>query len=188
VLSYALRGSLPGLCEAWRRDAAELSRLIGSVTRSLGWRAAATFAGLGLGDLLYQRWRRARRLRMTRREVEHEQRETQGDPRLVHERRARGRLLVTHATLAELDSATLVITAANRAIALRYRPERDAAPVLWLKAEAALGISLVMRAHALSLPVHCDELLALDLYRLEPSQAIPQSAHERVAALLVDRA
>jgi flagellar biosynthetic protein FlhB len=188
VLLFALRGSLPGLIDAWQRDPTDVLRLIAGLGRSLGWRTAATLAVIGLFDLLYRRWRRAHRLRMSRRELEHEQRDTEGDPRLVRERRARGRALLAQASFAELGAATLVIASASRTLALRYRPEHDAAPVLWLKADGALAHSLLTRAHALALPVHLDDALAYELYRLEPSQTIPEATHARVAALLVDRA
>jgi flagellar biosynthetic protein FlhB len=187
ILLFALRGSLPGLIDAWQRDPSDVLQLIAGLGRSLGWRAASALAVLGLFDLIYRRWRRARRLRMSRRELEHEQRDTEGDPRLVRERRARGRALLAHASFAELGAATLVIASANRALALRYRSEHETTPVLWLKAEGALALSLLARAHALALPVHLDDALAYELYRLEPSQAIPEATHARVAALLVDR-
>jgi flagellar biosynthetic protein FlhB len=186
VLLFALRGSLPGLID--ERDPTDVLHRIVQLCRSLGWRAALSLVVLGLFDLLYQRWRRARRLRMSRRELEHEQRDTEGDPRLVRERRARGRALLAQASFAELGAATLVIASASRALALRYRPEHDAAPMLWLKADGALAYGLLARAQALALPVHFDDALAYELYRLEPSQVIPEATHARVAALLVDRA
>jgi flagellar biosynthetic protein FlhB len=184
VLAVALRGSVPGVLDAFNRDAGDLLRVAARVGRSLVLRAALTLAVIGALDWLYQRWRRDRRLRMSRRELIDEQRETEGDP-LLRQRRAQGRALLAHASLGDLAAATLVIAGTGRAVALRYRHELDASPTLWIKAEAQLVETLIARASALGLPVFVDETLVLVLHRLEPTEPIPVAAHAPVAALLM---
>jgi flagellar biosynthesis protein FlhB len=183
LLALALRGSLPGVLDAFRRDARELLTLSAAIGESLLTRAALALALIGALDWQYQRWRRARRLRMSRRELIDEQRETEGDP-LLRQRRAQGRALLAHASLADLDAAALVIAGAGGAIALRYRPDRDASPSVWIKADAQLAETLLARASALGLPLFVDDTLVLVLQRLEPSEPIPAATYERVAALL----
>jgi flagellar biosynthetic protein FlhB len=184
VLAVALRGSLHGLLDAFTRDASDLLQLSASLGRNLLLRASLALALIGVLDWSYLRMRRARRLRMSLRELLDERRETEGDPLLQRERRARGRTLLAHASLADLEQAALVITAEGRAVALRYDIEADALPSLWIKAEAQLADTLIARAYALSLPVFVDEALAHALSRLEPTEAIPEDTHARVAALL----
>ena len=65
-----------------------------------------------------------------------------------------------------------------------YAPERAASPVLWLKAEGAQAVELLARAYAMGVPLASDSLLADDLFRLAPLQAIPAAAHARVAQLM----
>jgi flagellar biosynthetic protein FlhB len=181
VLLEGMRGSLPGLLDV--RDPSELLQLALRLGRSMGLRAVVALALLGGIDLLFQHWRRARRLRMSRRELQEEQRESEGDPRWLGERRARSQALWSQAWLAELEAASLVIAASDRALALRYRPGIDAAPSLWVKGQGLSCERLLEHARSLDLPVHIDEALAHDLYRLEPSEIIPEATQQRVAAL-----
>jgi type III secretion system FlhB-like substrate exporter len=186
VMSAALAslfdGSLPGLLESWQRDPRELPELSASVVRALLLRAAFALLVLGAADLVLQQLERLRRLRMTRRELRHEQREDSADPRMAAERRARARAGDPPEPLA---GASLIITGGARVVALRYAPPRDHAPRLWRKGEGLLAVQLLAEAHALGLPLADDVVLANDLFRLEPGRAIPEAQHARVAALMV---
>ena len=181
LLLAALQGSLAGLMEA--RTAGAQLRALAAVTRELLTRAALGVAGLGVLDYLYRRWRWARRLRMSRYELQQEQRENEGDPRMRREARARGRALLQQATLGELDAASCVIASAGRAVALRYSDEMPA-PVLWIKAGDELAEALLAHAGALGLPIEPDAALAQELFRLEPSEPIPAASYASVAAIL----
>jgi type III secretion system FlhB-like substrate exporter len=192
ALGALLWDSLPGLLSAHERTPDELLSLAGRVLQALCLRAVWVLLALGALDLLVQQSARLRRLRMTRRELLDEQRELVGDPFMLAERRARAlqqpdELLTPQlyaAKLAQLSAASLVLTGDGRALALYYAPERATAPVLWLKAEGAQALELVARAYALGVPLASDSLLADDLFRLAPMQAIPGSAHARVAQLM----
>jgi flagellar biosynthetic protein FlhB len=164
VLWLGLRDSLPGVLDAGSRTPTQLIELFGRVAADSCMRAALM------------------------RERSDEQREYNGDPRLHAERRARAGGRFADAALAELEDASVVIAAARAAVALRYRPERDAAPILWLKAQDALAERMIARAQALGLPIEVDASLVADLYRLEPSESIPQASHARIACLLVQSA
>lgn len=199
VLSLALGSllwdSLPGLLDAHARSAQTLWSLALHALRGVAWRAIWTLLLLGGLDLALQQALRLRRLRMTRREVMDEQRELAGDPFILSERRARslaGPELLTPqlyaAKLAQLSAAALVLTGEGRAVALHYAPERMTAPVLWLKAEGSQALELVARAYAVGVPLASDNLLAEELYRLEPMQPIPAAMHARVAQLMAAEA
>jgi flagellar biosynthesis protein FlhB len=180
LLIVPLYASLPGVLASSERGAQALIALLGTLAVTLAERAAIALLLAGAIELAAQQIVRLQRLRMTRREVLEEARELAGDPRVARELRQRA-----SAHTGELAEASLVLTGAGRALALRYVPERDAAPVLWTKAEAQAALQLVGRAYALGLPLASDDLLASDLYRLEPNQPIPLASHARVAALLV---
>lgn len=177
-LCASLQGSLPGVLAAWQLDATELLRVIARVMQMLSLRAALLLLALGLGDLTVQQILRLRRLRMTRREWQDEQREQAGDPRLSAERRTRTRA----SPALQLSAATLVLTGPGLAVALRYVPGEQTAPVLWQRASGSAAVELVGRAYAQRAPLATDDTLALELFRLEVLSAIPASLHARVAA------
>jgi len=192
ALGGLLSGSLPGLLAAGERSAAELWSLLPRVLHALALRAIWVLCALGVLDLLAQQALRLARLRMTRREVLEEQRELVGDPWISAERRARAHEppdarrppQLYAARLAQLSAAALVLTGEGRVVALQYAPERQRAPVLWLKAEGTQALELVARAYAVGVPLASDAPLADDLYRLAPLAPIPAAAHARVAQLM----
>jgi flagellar biosynthesis protein FlhB len=184
LLGSALYDAVPGILDAWQRDPSDLLALMSRAARSLGLRAVLGLFAIGLGDFLWQRHRRLRRLRMTARELADEQRELEGDPQMLGARRARARQNAALASLHELEAATVVLVGASRAIALRYRPDEDAVPMLWLKAESTLATQLVAHAGSLGLPVLADAPLVHALFRLEPTEAVPPEQYAAVAAAL----
>ena len=183
ALAVELRGSLPGLVAAWQRSADELVLLAAQLGRALFLRAAVVLVALGALDLTVQQVMRLRRLRMTRRQVVEEQRELVGDPLWSAERRRQARTLVASST--PLSAATIVVTGAACAAALRYVAGGNQAPVLWLKGEGLAALELVRGAYALGLPLVSEARLASALCLLEPLQAIPEALHPDVAGLLV---
>ena len=179
VLIAPLHESAAGVLASFQRTPSELLALWGRVTLALAQRAAIALLALGAIELAVQQFERLRRLRMTRREVIDELRELAPDQRVLRELRVR-----TGTPIAELEQASLLLTGAGRAVALRYDAQRDAAPVLCSKAESLGALQLLARAYVLRLPLASDELLTTDLYRLEPGQPIPAAAYDRVAKLL----
>ena len=92
--------------------------------------------GLMLGlvaliDVPWQAAQRRKRLMMTKDEVMREHREADGSPEMKRERRSRQYALATMSARGAMKEATVVLTNPTHfAVALRYDPDRDAAPVV----------------------------------------------------------
>jgi flagellar biosynthesis protein FlhB len=137
---YAGRWSLIGLASG---DALSSSAQAGSmINRTLA------IGGLMLGiialvDVPWQAARRSKRLMMTKDEVHRESRESEGSPEMKRERRSRQYALATMSARSAMKDATVVLTNPTHfAVALRYDPERDAAPMVVARGmdEAAAAI------------------------------------------------
>lgn len=86
---------------------------------------------VALVDVLLQRQRRNKRLAMSRDAVTRENREADGAPELKRERRSRQYALATMSARTAMTDATVVLTNPTHfAVALRYHPETDAAPIV----------------------------------------------------------
>ncbi len=98
---------------------------------------------VALVDVPLQAARRAQRLMMTRDEVMRENREADGSPEMKRERRSRQYALATMSARGAMKDATVVLTNPTHfAVALRYDPDRDAAPMVVARGmdEAAAAI------------------------------------------------
>jgi flagellar biosynthesis protein FlhB len=98
---------------------------------------------IALVDVPWQAARRTKRLAMTKDEVMREHREADGSPEMKRERRSRQYALATMSARSAMKDATVVLTNPTHfAVALRYDPERDAAPMVVARGvdEAAAAI------------------------------------------------
>jgi flagellar biosynthesis protein FlhB len=196
-LGAKLYDSWPGLLSAYELDAAELLAACARVGVALFWRAALLLLALGVLELGAQQLARLRRLRMTRAQVQQEQRELFGDPHMLAERRARssggagGAMTMERlapqlraAALAQLSAASLLLTGAGRVVALRYVPAQDSVPIVWLKAEGTHAVELLQRAYHLDIPLATDNPMVAELFQHELLTPIPMACYSRVAQLL----
>lgn len=88
-------------------------------------KTAIALVALGILDGSYRRWQHLRDLRMSRREIQDELREFEGDPTLRNRRRTHHKNLVDVRSMAQLPSAAVVVTAEDIAVALRLTAEGD---------------------------------------------------------------
>lgn len=141
----------------------------------------ALLAAAGLAELLMQRRRHLRGLRMTRAELERDQREDDGDPRQRAERRR------LHASMVGAPGrpTCLVVNPTRLAIALAHRRGGDNPPVVLGKASGIRAAALRREARRLGIPVVHDRSLARALFRLaDVGEAIPEELYEATAAVL----
>jgi flagellar biosynthesis protein FlhB len=137
---YAGRWALVGLASGDALGGSAMAGLMINRTLAIG--------GLMLGlvalvDVPLQAVRRNKRLMMTRDEVMRENREADGSPEMKRERRSRQYALATMSARSAMKEATVVLTNPTHfAVALRYDPERDAAPMVVARGmdEAAAAI------------------------------------------------
>ncbi len=156
---------------------AEAARAAGSTLPAL----FALLAAAGVGDLLMQRQRNLRALRMTRAELERDRREDDGDPRQRAERRR------LHASLAGAPPrpTCLVVNPTRLAVAIAYRRGGDDPPVVLGKGSGRRAAALRREARRLGIPVVHDRALARALFRLaDVGEAIPEELYEATAAVL----
>lgn len=91
-------------------------------------------------DLPWQLFQWLKKLRMNRRELKDEARQQEGNPEVRYALRARAREMLKNANRAGMADATVVITNPTHfAVALRYRPESDAAPVIVMRGRGLMA-------------------------------------------------
>jgi type III secretion protein U len=181
TVSLALAAQAPRLARLPRLLPGGAWSGAGSVVASTASPLAALLALAGAGELLLARHRHLRSLRMTRSELERDQREDEGDPRLRSERRR------IHASLARSGAraACVVINPSHLAVALSHRRGAEDPPFVLAKASGARAATLRREARRLGVPVIHDRPLARALFRLaDVGEAIPEELYEATAAVL----
>lgn len=160
--------------------------VIASLVFGLGLRVAIGLAAIAGVDLLFQKWRYKRELRMTRQEVKEERREYEISPEVRGRIRAIQIQLARRRMLQEVPKADVVITNPTHvAVALSYDPHLMDAPEVVAKGGDFLcqKIKEIARAHGVPV-VHRPELARTLYATVDVGQQIPQALFVAVAEVL----
>ncbi|MNH67957.1 Flagellar biosynthetic protein FlhB [compost metagenome] len=138
-------------------------------------------------DFIWQKFRFAKRMRMTKEETKEDYKQTEGDPhvkgklRQIRMQRSRQRMMQA------VPTATVVITnPTHYSVALRYEPDQgDAAPICVAKGVDAVAFRIREMAKENGVPVVENVPLARALYAtVEVDEVIPREHFEAAAKVI----
>jgi len=137
-------------------------------------------------DVPYQLWDYHRKLRMTREEVRHELKETEGDPQVKARVRSLQRAAARKRMMAEIPKADVVVTnPTHYAVALSYKAGKMRAPMVVAKGSHLLAERIRELAREHHVPLLEAPPLARALYRhADIGDAIPEALYAAVAEVL----
>ncbi|MCR4268340.1 flagellar biosynthesis protein FlhB [Nitratireductor sp. ZSWI3] len=143
-------------------------------------------AAIAVADLFWSRFQWRRDLRMTRQEVKDEHKQAEGDPIVKARLRSLARDRARQRMMAAVPRATLVIANPTHfAIALRYRRDEDAAPVVVAKGQDLVALKIREIATANNIPVFEEPALARSMYKqVSVDNLIPTQFYKAVAELI----
>ena len=138
-------------------------------------------------DVFYQWWDYERQLRMSKQEIKEEYKQMEGDPQIKGKIKEAQRKMAQSRMMQQVPNADVVIrNPTHFAVALRYRPEQDAAPVVLAKGQDELALRIVRVAEENQVSVVENVSLARALYAsTELNQPIPPQLYNAVAEVLV---
>lgn len=137
-------------------------------------------------DVPAQLQARQQRLRMSLQEVKDELRQSDGAPELKARQRQRRMDLLSHPVREAVASATVVtVNPSHFAVALRYRPGKDEAPVVVARGRGDLALAIRDCAGAGDVPILAYPSLTRALYfTSRPGLLIHPDLYQAVAAVL----
>jgi flagellar biosynthetic protein FlhB len=158
---------------------------LGAATAAL-WRSAIPLALIvGVADIVMQRARFLRNLRMTPRELKEERAESEGRPETKARRRSTALKRSRGMRIGAIREATAVVTNPTHiAIALRYAPPQIDVPVVVARGADLLAAVVRGAAESFGVPViEAPELARLLYAQAETDGPIPEEAYAAVAAV-----
>jgi flagellar biosynthesis protein FlhB len=147
---------------------------------------AIVMAAIAAADLVWSRFHWKHDLRMTRQEVKDELKQTDGDPVVKSRMRSLARDRARRRMIAAVPQATLIIANPTHfSIALRYRRDKDAAPVVVAKGQDLLALRIREIAAEHDIPVFENVALARSMYsQVSVDSMIPPQFYQAVAELI----
>ena len=190
VAYFAIRSRGASIVAIGATPLPELAHELFATIFEICLRIAAALLVLGFVEYGFQRWRYEQDLMMTDQELRDEMKESQGDPQSRDRRKQLQRERATPSVsdvLSDADWADadwVLIGSTGRAIALRYRPERQEAPVVVAKGFGPTARRMQRNAVERRIPVVNRDDLTETLYRsVETGDAIPAASYRAVAEL-----
>jgi len=147
---------------------------------------AAALAAIAMIDVPAQMYQRLQRLKMTKQEMKDEHKQTEGSPELRAALRQRQRETARNSARKAMADATVVLTNPTHfAVALRYRPGEDAAPIMLAKGRGATAEAIRDLAGEHEIPMLSYPQLTRALYYTSrPGQIIREDLYMAVATVL----
>ena len=150
------------------------------------YKVALIFAVIAIADFIFQRWKFGRDMMMTKQEVKEENKQTEGDPHIKSQIKAKQFEMARKRMMQDIPTADVVITNPTHfAVALKYEVGKSGAPKVVAKGmdEVAQRIKKIAAEH--NVPLHEDVFLARSLYKAcDVGDDIPEKLFKAVAQIL----
>jgi flagellar biosynthetic protein FlhB len=149
-------------------------------------RVAVLLVVLALADYLFQKYRFAEQLKMSKQEIKEEYKETEGDPITKGRIRRLQREMARKRMMADVPMADVIITnPTHYSVALSYKVETMDAPRVVAKGVGFLALRIREVAQEHGVPLVENKPLAQTLYKTaEIGESIPGSLYKAVAEIL----
>ena len=144
---------------------------------------AFTIGGI---DYLWQHQEHLRKNRMSRKELQDEAKQTEGDPHTKQQRRQRGYEIAMNKMLADVpDADVVIVNPTHYAVALKWSRAAGAAPICVAKGVDEVAARIRQIASESAVPIHRDPPTARALYAsVDISQEIQPEHYQAVAAAI----
>jgi len=187
IVYFSLKGMLDESYKYLYSDLSAACAHLFDVGKTMIIRIVIAFVALASLDYMYEWWDYERQLKMSKQEIKEEYKQTEGDPQIkgkikeMQRRRAQSRMMQ------QVPGADVVIrNPTHFAVALRYKPEQDNAPIVLAKGQDELALRIVKTAEEHQVAVIENVPLARSLYAAtELNQEIPPELYGAVAEVLV---
>ncbi len=188
VCSTVVTGMFAEILRAAFLDPADISALLVSGAMKIVTLATVIFAVIAMTDVIYQRWEFMKSMRMSKKELRDEHKESEGDPQLKAKIRQLQMQQAQNRMMADVPKADVVITNPTRlAIALSYDPASPNAPKVLAKGRGNIAAKIREIARENKIPLRENKPLARSLFKqVRIGDEIPEQLFEAVAIILAE--
>jgi flagellar biosynthetic protein FlhB len=190
ALGYVVKGLLESAMPRLMMLAASDSRVAAGEVASIAVRlmlwGGGTFAVVAAIDYFITRRKFEKDSMMSKQELKEEFKQEEQDPGVKRKLRQRARELMNTRSAGGIETATVLVTNPTHfAVALRYDPERDAAPMVVGKAVEDAALAMRTRARKHGIPIVENRPLARSLHKTaKVGKPVPVEFYRAVAEVI----
>lgn len=186
VAYSTIQREVPEIVALTDQEIGGILRYVGLISCRLFFKTLLVMVALAVLDYVFQRWTYEKELRMTKREVQEEFKQVEGDPLVKSRIRSIQRDLARKRMMAEVPKADVIITnPTHLAVALEYKREAMNAPQVVAKGQGWIAEKIKELARQYYVPIIENKPLAQALYKsVDLGETIPSAFYQVVADLL----
>lgn len=186
IAYFILKAEVEGFIKLMDTDVSSIITIMTKAGLKLALWLALAILIIGILDWMFQKWKNTKDLMMTKQEVKDERKQMEGDPRIKgHIRRIQLNLSLNRMIKKIPEADVVVSNPVHLAIALKYNPETNSAPVVVGKGKRKLAEKIKAIARENDIPIIEDPPLARALYRMvDVGWEIPYELFQAVAEVL----
>ena len=158
----------------------------GDIIMEIVLKVGVIFVGIAAADYMYQWWQYEKNLRMSKQEIKDEYKQTEGDPQIkghiksMQQQRARQRMMQ-----AVPEADVIIRNPTHFAIAIKYDPEKNHAPMVVAKGMDSLALRIIAVAEESGVYITENRPLARALYEsVDLGAEIPEKFYKPIAEVL----
>jgi flagellar biosynthetic protein FlhB len=185
-LAWLLSLRLPEILAAAATPYQATILAIGRLTLEFLFLVVAISGILGVIDMIWQQAEHRRKNMMSRKEIQDEMKEAEGDPHMKNQRRQRGQEIASQQMMAEVANAdVIVVNPTHYAVALKWDRLPGSAPVCVAKGVDEIAARIRELAAESAVPIHSDPPTARAVYAtVEIGMEIDEAHYKAVAAAI----
>ena len=186
IAYFSIKGHANDLFILYEIPLNQAIALVGTIIIDTGLRISLVYLIVGVADFAYQKHKFNEDMKMTKKEVKDEYKNTEGDPQIKGRQRARMREASQRRMMQDVPKADVVITNPTHiAVALKYDAEVSKAPVVLAKGEELLAKKIKDVAKENNISIVENKPLARMLYsNVDIGEEIPAELYQSVAEVL----
>jgi flagellar biosynthetic protein FlhB len=161
------------------------AQAVGTVVAKLAIRVGGAFMAVAVLDYFLAYRKFSNDAKMSREEIRDEHKSEEGRPEVRQRMRARMREMSKKRSVSDVAKATvLVVNPTHYAVALRYDPEKDHAPLILAKGLDELALAMRAKARREGVPIVEQRPLVRALYAAKVGRPIPVDLYRAVAEVI----
>lgn len=186
VAVYAAKDRVQPMAFLPYGNLAQMGRLIREVVFAVSVRVALLLGVVAALDYAWTRYRHEQKLKMSKKEIKDEMKQTEGNPEQKAALRRRARERAGARLRDDLKTATVVSTnPTHYSVALRYQKDKDPSPRVIAKGQDFRALRIRELARELGIPVVEDKPLTRAMYAsVKVGDVVPVELYRGVARLL----
>lgn len=186
ILTLFLKWNLDEILSASAAPAQSSIVLLSNLLIGFLFIVIAIALAIGVIDYLWQQAEHIRKNRMSRKEIQDETKDAEGDPHVKQQRRQRAQEIASHQMMADVPKADVVIVnPTHYAVALQWSRAMGSAPVCVAKGVDEVAAAIREKAAEAGVPLHSDPPTARALHAtVEIGSEIAEEHYRPVAAAI----